>query len=214
MKAIIFDLDGTITNSERLHLKTFKKKIKEYGIKVTKKEWPKFRGKGSKYFFQYFFSKYNINESVSKAIDSRSKYFEEEIKKGRLKSIKGFKRFYNKLKKRNVKIIIASSGHYTNVLIEMKSIGIADQAFVCEGNVKRLKPWPDIFLLAAKKLKEKPSNCIVFEDSTAGIKAAKKAGMKVVGVAATSNKDELDEADLIIKDYNFFTKKELDKLLN
>jgi beta-phosphoglucomutase-like phosphatase (HAD superfamily) len=63
------------------------------------------------------------------------------------------------------------------------------------------KPHPEIFLKAAIAVNAVPSNCVAFEDSVAGIKSAKAAGMKVIGLTTTHNAEDLKEADMIIKDY-------------
>ncbi|HYV33635.1 MAG TPA: HAD family phosphatase, partial [Candidatus Limnocylindria bacterium] len=76
--------------------------------------------------------------------------------------------------------------------------------------VKRGKPSPDIFLKAARNLKVKPSDCIIFEDTFHGIEAAKRAGMKVVALATSHPAKEIRHADLVIKD---FTKIKISKLL-
>ena len=65
--------------------------------------------------------------------------------------------------------------------------------------VTRPKPFPDVYLEAARRLKRQPAECIVFEDSPTGLEAAIAAGMRVVGVETTST--DLDKADLCVKDF-------------
>jgi len=122
------------------------------------------------------------------------------LKKGNLKLIKGFGRFFKMLKKRRIESIIASSGQYTNVKVELKAVGFEGERFICSKEIKRLKPNPEIFLVAAEKIGRKPSECVVFEDAKAGVEAAKKAGMYCVAIG--TDKKELARADLIVKDFS------------
>ena len=76
-----------------------------------------------------------------------------------------------------------------------------------------LVPWnPEIFLKAAIAVNAVPSNCVTFEDSVAGVRSAKAAGMKVVGLTTTHTAEDLKEADYIIKDYTEISLTKLRKL--
>ena len=88
----------------------------------------------------------------------------------------------------------------------MEVLGAQDlfQAVVSGDDVTHGKPAPDIFLKAAEQLGTKPEHSVVFEDATAGVKAARNAGMRVVAVLTTHAREALPDADLYIKDFTDF----------
>lgn len=200
MKSAIFDFDGTLVNSESLHFKTFNKLFSKFGIEIALKDWHLYTGTGSRNILSKVFKANGIKEDVEKFVGVRNRYFHEELKKGNLKLIKGVNQFFRMLKKRGVECIIASSGQYSNVKMELKAVGLDGERFICSKEVKKLKPDPEIFLLAAKKLGRDPFECVVFEDAKAGVEAAKRAGMYCVAVG--TDKKELSGADLVIKDFS------------
>lgn len=214
MKAVIFDLDGTITNSEPLHMRTFNEILLGYGVKLNRKDFSEFKGESAREIFRQIFEKNNIKEDPISISKKRSNMFIELVKIEGLETIKGFKEFYKMLIDKKVKVIIGTSGMYPNVEQQLQSIGLEEQKFVCARDVKKLKPNPDIFLLAAKKLGEESSNCIVFEDAKAGVEAAHRAGMQVIGINQTSSLKDLEKADMIVEDYNDLSENQINELLD
>lgn len=119
--------------------------------------------------------------------------------------IEGFLQFYE-LVKHKYKTCIATS-------MDDELLNIIDKKLLLRrlfgGNVYTLKhvgykskPYPDIFLYAARELKSDPENCLVIEDSPNGIEAARKAGMKCIGLATTYSADKLRNADFIVKSFS------------
>ena len=207
MKAAIFDLDGTITASETLHLKTFNRVFGKFGVTLSAKEWVRFKGEGAKEIFSTVFKENKIKEDIDKWVRVRSRFFHDEVKKGNLKKVKGFDRFFSLLKKESIDIIIASSGHYSNVVVELKALGLWGEKFICARDVKKLKPNPAIFLKAVKILGKDVGDCVVFEDSIAGVKAAKNAKMYCVCVGDCNGL-----ADLAVKDFRKLGKRKVKEL--
>ena len=85
---------------------------------------------------------------------------------------------------------------------------------ISAAEVKNGKPAPDVFLISAEKLKIKPKNCLVIEDAPVGIEAAKRAGMKSIALTTTHEKNELLNADLIVKDLSEVSIQDIMLLLN
>ncbi len=205
IKAIIFDLDGTVTNSELLHRQAFNILLKKYQLSITNKQWQNiFVGAGSRFIAQWHIQKYKLPENLDDFVDKRRRKYQELLKKHPLKPVAGFMKFYVALKKQGYKIAIASSGHRSNVLASLRAIALKRIPVVGIEQVHFRKPNPEIFLKTAKMLKVKPSECVVFEDSVPGITAAKRAKMKVVALLTTTPKKRLKklEPNLLIRDYN------------
>ncbi len=108
----------------------------------------------------------------------------------------------NALKSRGAALAIASSGTSERVALGITQTGLADSfdagSIFTKDQVKRGKPEPDIFLLAAKSLGIDPARCLVIEDSPHGVQAARRAGMFVIGLAFRTSAEDLHEADLVL----------------
>ncbi|MFC1690934.1 HAD family hydrolase [Nanoarchaeota archaeon] len=208
IKAVIFDVDGVIVDSEPIHWKTFNIDLKPYDVKIPKKRWMKeFVGTGSLHIMKTIVKENNLierfNVDIDKMVKHRKFAFQKYLKDHKIKTIPGFKSFKNKLKKTGVKMIIASGGHRNNVMASLKASGV-DHEFkdiITGDEAKKRKPNPDIYLQAAKLIKLKPKECMAIEDSPAGVTAAKKAGMFTIGLLTTSSKKQINHADFIIEDF-------------
>ena len=111
---------------------------------------------------------------------------------------------------------LASSAPVENIQLVVPGVGIECyfQAIVSGREVAEGKPSPQVFLLAAQKLGIEPENCIVIEDSVAGITAAKRAGMRCLAVTNTHPRVALTEADLIVDNLETVKVNDLEALLN
>ena len=141
--------------------------------------------------------------------DEASGYYleKEEIYRKMYKAdiapITGLQDFLEELYKHKIAMAIATSGIQVNIDFMFDHVPIKKyfEKIVNSGDVSKGKPDPEIFLKAAEVLHVPAENCIVFEDSMAGVQAGKSAGMKVVALTTTHTLEELKKADLVIKDY-------------
>jgi len=119
--------------------------------------------------------------------------------------------FLAELKDAGIKMAMASSATIEDINFILNKIPIRDdfEAIIDGSRVTKGKPNPEIFLKAAEELKADPANCVVFEDSLAGIKAANAAGMKVVGITTGHKADQLQPSNLVIDDYSTLTVQKL-----
>lgn len=187
-------MDGVLINSEPLYLEAWKNIFDKLGISIDEEEFIQFAGIPTREAGIYYEKKYNIKEKGFFEKEQKKEYI--KLAKCKLKIMDGATEFINKLKDRDIPIIIASSTNHDVINICLEITGL-NKYFnkICSGqDVKKSKPEPDIFLLASEKLGINPDECLVIEDSLAGVKAGKKAGMKVWGYTSTFNKDKLIEA--------------------
>lgn len=186
IKAIILDFDGTMVDSVGFWYKYINPKFfSKYNIKVdVQKGYPdEFVGMNSEEIAECLMKKYKIDitpEELKKEwLNIAVRYLK---KMNRLK--KGVKEFICFAAKNDVKLGIASN-NYKEIIeqcLSANNIQHYFKAIVTENDVKRVKPFPDIYLKCAEKLEVKPENCLVFEDTLDGVIAAKRAGMKVYAV--------------------------------
>jgi len=202
IKAVIFDLDGLLVDTEILHsqayeaiLKEYKKKPKlnDYGIVqisglIARKNW------------QYLKKKHNLKEDVEILLEKKRHVFLKIIKNIK-KPKEGVKNLLNLLKEEKVKMALASSSTKEYILTILSNLELIEyfEVIVSFEEVQKPKPAPDIYLEAAKRLKIEPSSCVVLEDSESGINSGKNAGMKVIAVPTKFTKNQnLSQADLIV----------------
>jgi beta-phosphoglucomutase len=202
-KGTIFDVDGVLIDTAYVHFLSWKEAFKRYNIDFTFNDFKSKidglpREKGIIKILPDI-----TRQELHEVAEQKQEYFMEFLKKNKIKKIKGAKKFLISLKRENIKIAVASSSkNAKNNLIKAGLYHLFD-ADANGSEIKRGKPHPDIFLKAAKLLKLHPSDCVVFEDAQAGVDAAKKAGMKCVGI--TRNKDKLNGADILIEDFSGIT---------
>lgn len=201
MKAVIFDMDGVLIDSEALHLYDFRIFLQKHNQNLTNEELSEFVGLDAKTFIGHL-------QEIWKPVSLLPSI--EEIKEGCKYPSDSFQdmlvphvRFIlSHLKKNNIKIAIASSSLY-NIIYKMLSINDIDSYFdvIVSGNdVQAKKPSPDIYFETLKRLELPSNDCIVIEDSLVGIQAAINAGLYVIAVKENRFLVDQSQADCIVND--------------
>lgn len=202
MKAVIFDMDGLIIDSEPIHSKSVELLLMKYG------KTPIFRsnglihkpGGGGPSEYIEIKEEYKIDKGVEILRRTRRKIFIELIRKPH-SAKEGLVDLVKDLKKNNIKIGIASNRFIGHIKIMLKSMKIENLFDVIVGRGKRFapKPAPDLYLKTAKILKVDPKDCWALEDTETGIISAKAAGMKAVAVPNQYTNDQnFSKADLVV----------------
>lgn len=207
IKAVLFDFDGVVVQSEPLHMKTFLQLLAPYGVNVSEKRWyQEFAGTGSRHIFEVLVKEHNLALDVDELVAKRKKIYETHVRAGELKEVPGVRTFLSMIRKRKLKTAIVSGSHRTNVELAISILKLESffDLIVSGDDMKVRKPDPGPFLYAAEKLGLNPQQCIVIEDSAAGCEAAKRAGMRLIVVKSPAG---VYKDDLVIKDFE-----ELDKL--
>lgn len=187
IKGVIFDLDGVIVSTDELHYEAWKKLAEELGITdFTKEDNEKQRGVSRMESLEVVLAKgsrqYTEEEKVQLA-DRKNNYYKEMLKTlDKSALLPGSEETLLKLREKNILIALGSASK--NAIDILKQIEIYDLFNeISSGlDVTRSKPDPQVFLVAAQKLGLDPSECLVVEDSKAGIIAAKAGGMKSLAV--------------------------------
>lgn len=208
MKAVIFDMDGVIIDSEPIHFEVDKQTFKDLGYNVSVEELGKYVGTTNEYMLTEIKKKYNINKSIEEIISYKVEMTKRKVMESNLEPIEGIKELLSELKNKDIPTAIASSSprDFIDVVVSKFKLKNYFKFIVSGEEVKRGKPAPDIYFETAKKLGINPRDCIVIEDSKNGVLAAKTAGMKCIGFQnANSGNQDLSKADIIvnsIKDVN------------
>ena len=205
LKAVIFDMDGVIVDSEPELVKVEIKYMAEHGIKITKEDIDEFVGTNSYYMWRILKKRYNLDKSVEDLVrENRERYLEHISNPENITAIPGVINLIKSLHKKGIKMVVASSSpvSWIEQIIDTLDIRKYFEFLISGDYVDNSKPDPDIFLYALDKLKVDKEEALVFEDSTNGVKAAKAAEIKVIGYKGdeTSNQD-LNMADKVIKSF-------------
>ena len=182
MDAVIFDLDGLLADTEIISLKVYQELLKDFGIPFTEETYSReYSGHREEENVQRFLDTYdlpwNFDQTLEKVYELEARIL---VKGVNLK--KGAKNLLAFLKREGIPIALATSSVESRARIILDSNGILSlfDHLVFAKDVKRSKPYPDIFLKACSDLNVLPENCLVLEDSEAGIEAAYRAGIPVV----------------------------------
>lgn len=203
--AVIFDMDGVIADSEYFNVKAKHIQLQQAGVDVDWHYHDKFFGTTHEFMWTEMKKEFGLKEEVPYYIDQwvevRKKLIEEEG----LKPMPGVVELIRGLKDKGFKLAVASSSLKEDIMENMNLFGTTDcfDVFVSGAECKNGKPDPEIFLKAAAAIDEKPDECIVVEDSTAGVQAAKNAGMFCIGYAPEdAPKQDISKADHIINKFS------------
>lgn len=192
IEAVIFDMDGMLFDTERISLGYWKKLSKKYGYDMNDETYISLIGRSYNAFNEMLLRKYGINFPIDKIRDEKNiemlKFLEDNgapIKPGAYELL-------NFLFENGYKIALATSTPRGRAVDLLERAGIKDKfkAIVCGDDVVNSKPNPEIFLKAAEIMAVNPENCIVLEDSPAGIEAAYNGGMVPINVPDLKQPDE------------------------
>jgi len=204
LRAAIFDMDGVIVDSHPVHKKTWRKFLELLGKEIDEKHLNFImEGRKRDEILRYFLGELS-DEQVRTLGHQKEQLFREES--ADMKAIEGLREFLQQLSEAKIRLAVASSGSNSRVNYVLDSLDLRHyfQAVVTGDQVTYGKPDPTIFRVACDQLRVRPSETLVFEDSVSGVRAAKAAGMRCVGVANNGIIEILVEAgaDRIIPNFS------------
>ena len=197
IKAVLFDMDGVLVDSEEIICQAAIAMFRNRGLIVQPEDFIPFVGKGENAYIGGVAEKYNFPVDIED-VKSETYYIYSEMAEGRLKPLPGVHNFIEKAKQKGLKLAVATSADLVKMKVNLRNIGFGQDTFDTTVNgleVERKKPFPDIFQLAAKKLDVNPEECLVVEDAVSGVEAAKTAGCKCLALQTSFPKEKLLSAD-------------------
>jgi HAD superfamily hydrolase (TIGR01509 family) len=183
MKAVLFDMDGVLLDSEEYICRAGIMMFKEKGYEVSPEDFQEFTGMGENRYLGGVAQKHGIPFELEKD-KARTYAIYGEIVAGKLKPFEGVVEFIEKCRSRGLKLAVASSADPPKVTINLEEI-------------EHKKPSPDIFLKAAANLGVDARECLVIEDAVSGVSAGKAAGARVLALTTSFSAEELKRADWI-----------------
>ncbi|XP_020577653.1 haloacid dehalogenase-like hydrolase domain-containing protein Sgpp [Phalaenopsis equestris] len=208
LESILFDIDGTLCDSDPIHCHAFRELLLEIGynngVPITEDFFvEKISGKHNDDIGRTLFPDWDA-EKAAKFLDDKEALFRRLVPQ-QLKAVTGLHKLCKWTKDRGLKRAAVTNAPRPNAELMISTLGLNDffHVLVVGSECERPKPFPDPYLKALKDLDASPEHTVVFEDSVAGIKAGVAAGLAVVGVATRNPEQSLMDAgaSLLIKDY-------------
>jgi beta-phosphoglucomutase len=223
LKAVIFDFDGVLVDSEQLHYQAFDEIFRPMGVQITIREYyDRFVGMTDEELFRLIDKEKNLHlpEQRMRELFREKAILFKHLASTKAAIIEGVPQFLKMLADNKIPMAICSGALLEEIEMILKGAGLRNyfDVIVSAEQVKKGKPDPEGFLLALKLLNKKllqtlkPKDCIVIEDSHWGLEAAKSAGMHPVAVTNTYSADNLKPADKIIEKLNQLTLEDLRSL--
>jgi beta-phosphoglucomutase len=214
-KAFIFDLDGVIVDTAKFHYLAWKELANDLGFDFSEKQNEMLKGVSRSKSLEILLEIGNISltqEHKEKLMfEKNQRYLSSVDSLGASEILPGIKDLILYLKSKNILVALGSASK--NAIPLLKSLELLEffDAIVDGNDVTHAKPDPEVFLLAAEKLRVSPANCVVVEDSQAGIQAANIAGMTSVGIGSPEN---LSGSDFLFASTGDLTTDFVERFLN
>lgn len=214
MKALIFDMDGTLVDNMKFHIQAWSQMFAEIGLEVDSRSiCNKAAGATNEDLLRNKIGLQLSDEEVRRYSRHKEELY-REIYASHLKPLPGLLELLAQAQELDIPIALGTAACPENVAFTLDGLNIRPyfDVIVCEKDVKRGKPDPALFLTAAQRLEVKPSSCIVFEDALAGVEAARRANMAAIVLTTTLQAHEvhaLTNVFMAVPDYRGLDLREL-----
>jgi len=199
--AILWDLDGIIVDIKVCHLYTWRHVLQQHGVELDKTIFNANFGRNNTTLLPLLLG-FEPDEALMRELVHAKETLFRQLAPEQITLISGVKSWLDAAQALNFGQAIASSAPMENIttMLQIFNLGVFFDTIV-SGTDLPAKPEPEIFLKAARSLGYTPDQCLVIEDSLAGVQAAKNAGMPCIAVSTTHPRAELGLADLVIDDF-------------
>jgi beta-phosphoglucomutase len=196
-RAVLWDLDGTLVDSGELHWCSWRDTLQAEAVPVTHQMFLETFGQKNDRILRLWLGDAATDERIQRIADAKEIEYRRLVLEHGLQPLPGAREWMDRLHDDGWKQAIASSAPRLNVevMVKVLDLGRDLDTIVAAEDVTAGKPDPQVFLKAAERLGVPASACIVVEDAAAGVEAARRAGMRCIGVSATGSLD----ADIIVK---------------
>ncbi|MFH0836676.1 MAG: HAD family phosphatase [Candidatus Aenigmatarchaeota archaeon] len=197
-KGVIFDLDGVLVDTEYNHWQGWIKALKPFGITLSKEEYSNYSGKSGDVIEKLLIEKHRLPKvQLEKEKENiMTKFFSEN----KIKTMHFAKESILFFKKNKFKLAVATSSPRDQAITKLRNTGLIDffNSITARDDVKKGKPYPDIYIHSIKQLGLEPKQCIAFEDTQSGVESAKAAGLYCIAIPTEiSLKQNFSKADTV-----------------
>lgn len=206
LKAVLFDMDGVIVDTEPLHRKAYFKMFEDVNINVSEELYDSFTGKATLPICKTLCQHFSLSETPEHLVATKRKHFKYLFENDSdLALLDGVHDLIKDYHNNGLTLVLASSASMPNInrIFERFDLNKYFKAKISGADLKASKPHPEIFIRAAELADEHTDNCMVIEDSTNGIEAAKAANIYCVGFKSPhSANQDYSKADRVITSFD------------
>ncbi|WP_284652126.1 HAD family hydrolase [Flavobacterium terrisoli] len=206
IQTVIFDMDGVIVDTEPVHHFAYNEQFKQLGIDISPEMYASFTGNSTKNIFERLKAEFNLEQEVEALVQTKRNLFNDAFdKKEDLFLLDGVEDLIKELHSKGMQLVLASSSAKVTInrIFNRFNLHQYFSHIVSGEDFPKSKPHPAIFEHAAFLAQTPVNNCIVIEDSTNGVLAAKAAGIYCVGYDSFHSKmQDYSKADKVITDFN------------
>ena len=215
LKAVLFDMDGVLVDTEPLHRKAYFRTFQDLGIDVSEELYSTFTGASTKRVCDTLIRHFEMDVTPEEITQKKRAFFKDYFYNDEeFDLIPGVRKLIENYYENGLKLVVASSASMTTIDMVFEKFGLSQYFLgkISGADLKESKPHPEVFQLAAKLAGETPENCMVIEDSTNGILASHRAEIFCAAYKSenTHNQD-YSLANIVVSDY---TELYLDKIQN
>jgi len=197
IKAVLFDMDGVLVDSEEFICKAAVIMFSELNVEVKEEDFLPFVGAGEDRYLGGVAEKYHVSIDIP-AAKERTYAIYKKLIKNNMQPLPGVETFIQRCRSRELKIALATSADKIKMEANLEVMNFPLSTFdaVVNGlDIKRKKPYPDIYIKAAALIGVSPKNCLVVEDAVNGVEAAKAAGSRCLAITSSFTRSQLHKAD-------------------
>ena len=212
-KAVLWDMDGTLINSEELHWIAWRETMANEGIGITREQFLSTFGQRNDSIIPALLGPTATFEGVERIAQVKEKRYRQLVCEGGIKFEPGVASWLHRLRQEGWQQAIASAAPLANIDAVLKALSASDifQGIVSAEDVHRGKPDPEVYWVAAARVGVPAERCIVVEDAVAGIEGARRAGMRSIGISQHS---KALHADVVVGSLELLQMDTFDRLLN
>jgi len=218
LKAVLFDMDGVIVDTEPLHRKAYFKTFQELNADVSEELYTSFTGASTKKVCETLIQTFGLSQSHEDIATIKRAHFKDYFYNDEeFDLISGVRELIEHYHQNDIKLILASSATMTTINMVFEKFGLEKyfSGKISGADLKESKPHPEIFQLAAKLANEPIENCMVIEDSTNGILAAHRANIFCTAYKSFhSHNQDYSLANMVITDYSEIEKDKISHHFN
>lgn len=183
-RAVLWDMDGTLVDSEELHWIAWRETMAHEGIAITYEQFLASFGQRNDSTIPRYLGAAATPEHIEKISYAKDELYRKLVRKSGISPLPGAANWLRTLQEQGWLQAIASSAPRANIEVVLGALSAAGrfQGIVCAEDVRKGKPDPEVYLTAASRIGVSPERCIVVEDAAAGVEGARRAGMRCIGL--------------------------------
>lgn len=214
-RAVIWDMDGVIADTADFHMTAWQETFRKRGVEFTEEDFRHTFGQRNDITIRGVLGKDVSQEEIDRIGEEKEADYRQRIRQN-IRLLPGVITLLKSLAGSGFRQAVASSAPLENVKQILTSLEIESYfgSVISEKDVSESKPSPQAFLLAAQRLGIKPVCCVVIEDAVAGVTAARRSGMRCIGVTNTHPRESLKKADLVVSSLEAVCVTVVEDLLN